>query len=112
MKTSFKAFALLTLLALTVAPALAAAHRPARDGVWSWEVVWTWIAELVLPDSATTVTPTGSCKAGPHGGVVCVADQMPSLDHGCTIDPEGRPICAQVPSLDHGCTIEPDGRQI
>jgi len=57
-----------------------------------------------------------SWLAGVLGGEGPVHSASVSTKHGCTIDPNGQPICetkTQEQSwLKHGCGIDPDGRVV
>ncbi len=83
------------------APAAGAegAGRPARAAVTS---TGEWVAGLI----ARLLERVGSERGAPRPAVEPVGDD------GCSIDPDGNPLCNPRPTTDSGCHIDPSGAPV
>lgn len=80
--TNRLATALAAFLVLSSAPAHAAGAATPEREVHLVEQLWNWIAELW---------------------------EVETLEHGCTVDPNGCPKPSQAVQREHGCTVDPNG---
>ncbi|HEX5715102.1 MAG TPA: hypothetical protein VF179_03015 [Thermoanaerobaculia bacterium] len=77
-----------TLLAVTLAAALAAGQPSVLDQVWS-------LLTAAWSDAGCIMDPDGRCAPAPR------------TDEGCGMDPSGR--CLPTPRADVGCGMDPNG---
>ena len=77
-----------TLVAVTLAAALAAGRPTLLEQVWS-------LLTAAWSDAGCGMDPDGQC--GP----------APQPDHGCGMDPDGR--CLPAPQADEGFGMDPNG---
>lgn len=77
-----------TLVAVTLAAALAAAQPTFLDQVWS-------LLTAAWSEAGCRMDPNGHCAPAPQ------------TDEGCRMDPDGR--CLPAPQADAGCIMDPNG---
>jgi hypothetical protein len=81
-----------TLVAVTLAAALAAARPALLDQLWT---LFTSIWSEASPDEGCGFDPNGLCIPAPRA------------EEGCGGDPDGR--CNPAPQPEEGCGMDPDG---
>ncbi|MFL6199089.1 MAG: hypothetical protein ACJ76J_07930 [Thermoanaerobaculia bacterium] len=95
-----------TLLAVTLAAALAAGRPALLDHVWSFFTsIWS--------EAGCRMDPSGLCVPAPQVDEGCIMDPngrclpAPRTDEGCRMDPSGG--CLPAPQADEGCGMDPNG---